>query len=317
MGFILFAGLYAAYYIASSTEQDVAAGLLVFGWLLLTPWLWTSATRFRLASTRWRGIHFHFNGTAREAYKACWPYLGVLVVAAAIGFSGALWEKSKPSPVLVLVVIWAALAAMVVLTVCVEFNLVRLRMTRSDFGGQGARWKATLGDFLRITGLAAALFLAVALLLGGLVAVGLFAWQSAAPDFLKKGGKAAMAVFFMVIAFSSLIVMYLSIGPALAYREARKFTLIWNTAGLGNVARFKSTLRPGPFIRLRIKNMLLTIVTGGFYRPFAVVSEYQMKLESVTLHVKGSLEEVVGRLSQPEGAFGDAVADAVGFDVIG
>ena len=86
MGFILFAGLYAAYYIASSTKQDVAAGLLVFGWLLLTPWLWTSATRFRLASTRWRGIHFHYNGRASEAYKACWPYRGVLVIAAAVGY---------------------------------------------------------------------------------------------------------------------------------------------------------------------------------------------------------------------------------------
>jgi hypothetical protein len=42
------------------------------------------------------------------------------------------------------------------------------------------------------------------------------------------------------------------------------------------------------YVLLRIKNMLLGLLTLGFYRPFALVSEYRMKTESVTLHVKGA-----------------------------
>jgi uncharacterized membrane protein YjgN (DUF898 family) len=64
--------------------------------------------------------------------------------------------------------------------------------------------------------------------------------------------------------------------------------------------------------------MLLTLVTLGFFRPFAMVSEYRMKLESVTLYVKGGVDQVAGRLGrQQPGGIGDALADAAGLDLIG
>ncbi|GKS84188.1 hypothetical protein AVMA1855_08570 [Acidovorax sp. SUPP1855] len=69
---------------------------------------------------------------------------------------------------------------------------------------------------------------------------------------------------------------------------------------------------------LRLKNILLTVVTLGFYRPFARVSEYRMKLESVTLHIKGGVDQVAGQLvRQQQGGVGDALADAAGLDLIG
>jgi uncharacterized membrane protein YjgN (DUF898 family) len=63
--------------------------------------------------------------------------------------------------------------------------------------------------------------------------------------------------------------------------------------------------------------MVLTLLTLGFYRPFAMVSEYRMKLESVTLHVKGGLDQLIGQLVRQQGGLGDAVADAVGLDLVG
>jgi uncharacterized membrane protein YjgN (DUF898 family) len=316
LGFLLFFGLYLAYSIAANTEQDVAAGLLIAGWLLIAPWLWASATRFRLSSTRWRGIRFNFRGRTREAYAASLPYLGIVAMGAAVGVAGALLGDSKPASALVLAGALLALGVALYLLVRIEFNYVRLRVLRSDFGGQLGRWKPKLREFMRITAEAAGIFLAIAAALAGLIALAVSGTMAAFRGLLGQG-QLAVVVMTLVFTLGAFFALYLSLSPALAYREARKFALVWDNVGLGSVARFKSSLRPWPYVRLRIKNVLLTLVTGGFYRPFAVTSEYQMKLESVTLHVKGSVDDLVGMLAQPQGAFADAVADVVGFDVVG
>jgi uncharacterized membrane protein YjgN (DUF898 family) len=316
LGFLLFAALYLAYSIAANTEQDVAAGLLMVFWLGLTPWLWASATRFRLGSTRWRGIHFHFQAKTREAYGASWPFLAAIALAAIVGFAGYAAKDSNPNPFLVLGIALAAMLGYLALLVLVEFNYTRLRMERSDFGGQRSRWKGELGTLLRITAAAAGLFFAVvaaAALVIGLAAGGSI-WLLR--DMVRGGGSAMVLVFIVATVFF-MLAGYLSASPAMAYREARKFAMVWDHAGLGNMARFTTTLTPWPFVRLRLKNVILTLITFGFWRPFALVAEYRMKLESVTLHVKGGLEPLVGHLVAQQGEFGDAIADAVGFDVVG
>ena len=96
------------------------------------------------------------------------------------------------------------------------------------------------------------------------------------------------------------------------------FQLLWNNIGVSQIARSTCNLRAGRFARLRLKTMVLTLLTLGFYRPFARVSEYRMKLESVTLHIKGGADQVAGVLvRQQEGGLGDALADAAGLDLIG
>ena len=96
------------------------------------------------------------------------------------------------------------------------------------------------------------------------------------------------------------------------------FLLQWNNIGVSQVARFRCTLSVRGFVWLRVRNLLLTLLTLGFYRPFARVSEYAMKLESVTLHVKGGVDQLAGQmLRHQEGGLGDALADAAGLDLIG
>ena len=63
--------------------------------------------------------------------------------------------------------------------------------------------------------------------------------------------------------------------------------------------------------------VLLTLITLGFYRPFAIASEYAAKVDSVTLYLKGGTDQLVGELVKQQGAFGDAAADALGLDLIG
>jgi uncharacterized membrane protein YjgN (DUF898 family) len=116
---------------------------------------------------------------------------------------------------------------------------------------------------------------------------------------------------------AALLALVIASAPARAYREARMFKLIWSNVGLSQIARFKCDLQHWPFVRLRIKNILLTFLTLGFYRPFARVSEYRMKSDSVTLHVKGGLDQLVGELVHQQDGLGDALADVAGLDIVG
>lgn len=217
-----------------------------------------------------------------------------------------------------------ALAAVLLSLLCLirlEFNYKRLLVLRAAVGGQTGRWKPVFGDFVRIW--AASLGFFVATLLGIGVAIAALIGVAA----LASGGLAAMgaqrgSATFIVIAivavFALVMAMFFAASPAMAYREARMFQLMWNNIGVSDMARFKTDLRTAGFVWLRIRNILLNMLTAGFYRPFARVAEYKMKTESVTLHVKGGLDRLVGTLeAQQKDGFGDAVADALGLDVIG
>jgi len=126
-----------------------------------------------------------------------------------------------------------------------------------------------------------------------------------------------MAVLLAIaLVIGTIFILFLASGPARAYREARVFRLVWNNIGVSHVARFRCDLRVGGYVALRIRNIFLTLITLGFFRPFAMVSEYRMKVDSVTLHVKGGLDQLAGQLAREEQGLGDAIADAVGLDLV-
>ena len=96
------------------------------------------------------------------------------------------------------------------------------------------------------------------------------------------------------------------------------FQLIWNNIGFDTIARFKTDLSTKAFVLLRLKNLALTGLTLGMYRPFARASEYAMKVNSLTLYLKGGIDAVTGQIvKQQSGGLGDAMADAVGIDMFG
>ncbi len=69
-GFLVYFSLYAAYELASYTEQKMATTLLAGGFAVLTPFVWGSAMRFRYRATRWRGIRLAFVASSKDKHKA-------------------------------------------------------------------------------------------------------------------------------------------------------------------------------------------------------------------------------------------------------
>ena len=335
-GFVLLVLLTLAYNIAVDTGQDTAVALLLLGGAVLAPYLWASAMRFRLGNTRWRGLRLRFAASWREVYSASWPVFAIALVWIGVVF-GLRWvapeltqaldgatpdgdERSSAMPALP-PALWALLLLGVVLSLLcfirLEYNSQSLLVLRTHLGAEAGRWKPVYMDFVKIWLATVGVFLLCVL---GMVALVTLAAGGSVALLAGLGKNAGVWVFFLFLFgfFALFMLLLLASAPARAYREARMFLLQWNNIGVSQVARFRCTLSVRGFVWLRVRNLLLTLLTLGFYRPFARVSEYAMKLESVTLHVKGGLDQLAGQmLRHQEGGLGDALADAAGLDLIG
>ncbi|MFN4031800.1 MAG: YjgN family protein [Acidovorax temperans] len=336
LGFVLLALISIAYQIAAKTGQDLAVGLMLLAGAVLAPYLWASAMRFRLGATRWKGLRLQFSASWKEVYLASWPVFALALVWFGVFFgmqmlspelaqaldgpaaSGA--PKVKPqftAPMGALLGLGLLLS--ILCFIRLEYNYKSLLVLRARLGNEHGRWKPVYMDFVKVWLSTVAVFILCALL--ALTITTALLKESVAMFLVGHSGKNNLfwIITVVIIGISAFFfLLLLASAPARAYREARMFQLLWNNIGVSQIARFKCNLRAGRYVRLRLKNMVLTLLTLGFYRPFARVSEYRMKLESVTLHIKGGADQVAGVLvRQQEGGLGDALADAAGLDLIG
>lgn len=326
IGFVILVLLYGTMRVAADTGQDTVVAIFMLAGAALAPYFWASAMRFRLNATRWRGVRLQFAASWGEVYRASWPVFAIagIWIAYTYAAGGLLPDIPEDAPPPVdFDVPWVPLLGMAAVAavasfLCIvklEFNYKSLLVARARIGGQPGRWKPVYGDFLRIWLATLGVFVLTLVVIGVLagIAIGgsaaLFATQ-------KKAGLLFVLLMF-ALGVAAIFVMILASAPARAYREARMFRLVWNNVGVSHVARFKCRLRVRRYVLLRVKNIFLTLFTLGFYRPFALVSEYRMKTESVTVHVKGGLEQLAGQLAREEQGLGDAIADAVGLDLVG
>jgi uncharacterized membrane protein YjgN (DUF898 family) len=335
LGFLVFFVLYVAFEIASKTGNTTAVNLFILAAAVTAPYIWGSAMRFRLGNTRWRGLRLQFSASWKEVYLASWPIFAMAAVWVAVTFALKVLASDMPTPQpplgpggargsalpLISMEMGTVIALGVILSVlCVirlEFNYKSLLVLRAGFGNQRGRWKPVYSDFVKVWAATVGVFvLSVLLAIALLVALmgGSYAMFSD-----MKGGMSPKVVLFIALAvIGFIIILLVASAPARAYREARMFQLIWSNVGLSQVARFKCRLKTSSFVLLRLKNLLLNLLTLGLYRPFAKVNEYRIKVDSVTLHVKGGLDQLIGQLSkQQQDGLGDALADAAGLDLIG
>ena len=335
MGFVLLVLITLAYNIAARTGQDTAVGLFLLGGAVLAPFIWASAMRFRLGATRWRGLRLQFTAGWKEVYMASWPVFALALVWFGVFFGlqmlspevahalqAAEEEVRKPRmPTFTAAMVGLLVLGLVLTVLCVirlEYNYKSLLVLRAQVGAERGRWKPVYMDFVKVWLATVAVFIVSVVIIWLVMFV---AAGSSIALLVASAGKGLglwMVVVIIAAFVGGIFLMFLASAPARAYREARMFQLMWNNIGVSHLARFKCRLRSGRYVWLRIKNMLLTLATLGIYRPFARVSEYRMKVESVTLHIKGGVEQVAGAMvRQQQGALGDALADAAGLDLIG
>ncbi len=282
--------LLAAYHYAFGFSTTF--GLAVIAALLLAfPYLMRGALRFRLGNTTYRGLRLGFDGSVGQAYLAWLP------PALAFLLPGVLLALYPTQPG------WAA----AVLPLYLAWPLMHARIRRFQhahllFGDQHSTYALRARRFYRPYLVAGALALLVVFATGAVTAfVGIAA----------GAGKIGAQVAALFTSVAAVYVVYLLAGP---YMVVRVSNMAWSHTAFPGI-RFRSTLPARGFMKLQTKNALLTILTLGLYRPFAVVKVYRFRLAHMHIEVDGDIETAAHMANRRGGAAGDGAADGFGIDL--
>ncbi len=267
-------------------------GMVVIAALLLAfPWLMRGALRFRLGNTSYRGLRLGFDGSVGQAYLAWLPPAFTFLMP---GVLLALYPEKPylaalPVP---LYLLWPLMHA----------RIRRFQHAHLLFGDQHAQYAVKSRRFYRFYLVAGGLAL-VAVLAAG-VAAGVAGAMA--------GNKPGVALFIgLGVGVVSVYVAYLLVGP---YMVVRVSNLAWSNTSFPGL-RIRSTLPARAFMKLQTKNVLLTLLTLGLYRPFAVVNVYRFRLAHLHIEVDGDIEATAAHVATRAGAAGDSVADGFGIDL--
>jgi uncharacterized membrane protein YjgN (DUF898 family) len=278
---------------------SLAIGLTVIGVLMLAlPFLMRGALRFRLSNTYYRGLAFGFCGSVPGAYRA---YLLPIVTFL---LPGVVLALSPSNPALASVALLPYLAWPLMHAV-----MKRYQHAHVLYGGEQSRYHLPARRFWGPYLLASLLAL-LGIVAGAMLAVGIAALTGVPKD---SGNAHLLATFIpLLLLATSGYVAYVMTGP---YLQVRIANLAWSNTAFRGI-RFESGLKARGFVKLQSVNAVLTLLTLGLYRPFAVVRVYRYRLAHLTLHVDGAFEQLVDTAAPAQaGAAGDGAADFLGVDL--
>jgi uncharacterized membrane protein YjgN (DUF898 family) len=313
-GTMLVGVLFVAY--SAAGRFSITAGLIALVAVgCVIPALFHSSMRFRLANTSWRGMRFHFSGDVAGAYKALLPGLLVFLV-----FSGLTHFMPQPGedeakvveqPVWVDPAMGATVLIGLLLLPFIIWSLKRYQHGHYALGRVQTQLRTGPGSFYMVFAKALGFVLLVVLAIG-LVAFGVGFGFGMNPAAVRSKG---LGIFFAIVI--GILAVYFALFLVIqTFVASRLQNLAWNRTKSSEI-RFESRLRLGPLIALTLKNLLLVMLTLGFYWPFAAVAVARLRLQSVTVFTRRPVDELAGRLGAhgDREAAGDAAGDIFGLDV--
>ena len=302
--------LFSVCYGAAGHFSPVAAAVAGIALAALWPALWQSSLRFRLANTSWRGLRFRFDGSVADAYKTLLPMLvpGVLIlVLTALQRPREDADANDPALWVSALIGITMLATMVLLPLLVA-RLKRYQHSHYQFAGDTTTLTVRTSEFYLLWLFAGLLSMAPVVILGILMAVMVPLLAMGAKE--PPSGAAMVGVTFVILVFYGLL--FSLVQPFFA---ARLQNLVWGNTRSPRV-RFTSSLKARSLCWLTAKNLLLTVITLGLYRPFAAVHTARLRLESVRVHAFGDVDQwVAGSTGTAGDASGDAAGDLLGVDI--
>ncbi len=297
-------GLYAREFsVALAIGCAVILGLII-------PFAMQRSIRFRLYNTSYRGLRFGFKGTVLRSYAiAIVPItLGLLVVLIpAILFD----EETKTQPPA-----WYFISTFALLLTYPIFHAMwrRYAIEHAHFGTAYARTTLNSARFVSTYVIAAVIIgLIIAVVIGLGFAFGLGGlWASV------TGGRSGGFFYFLILA--GVFLGYAAVLSFMPLVTAMLQNLCWNkttfvTRTNGNkVAEFLSNLSVSKFVGLQLKNVVLTLLTFGLYRPYAVVATTRAKLQAVGVSDFNFMDHVLADSEKQDSAMGDEAIDMLDFD---
>lgn len=238
--------------------------------LLLVPFLLREALRWRVEGVRYRGAQPGFTGSLGGAYAAWLPPLAIFLVPAAIAVA-------EPPIAILLAVIpyWLGWPLM-------RRAIKRYQHGHLQWGARAANFGVSRRRFyLPYLQMIALLFLALANAYAILVLATVVSSKLGGSIYEASLRSHATLSAGLLAAF----IIYLFAGPGL---QVWTGNLAWSATTLPGI-RIASDMRPGAWLRLQLINAILTLLSLGLYRPFAVVRAYRHRMEHITVGIDGAL----------------------------
>ncbi|MBZ2209879.1 YjgN family protein [Massilia soli] len=291
-GRVLAVALLAAYHYAFGFS--LAVGLAVVTLLLIAlPFMMRGALRFRLRNTRYRGLRFNFSGSGRGAYAAYLPPVLLFFAPAAL-------LAIDPTGAVVGVFLLGYLAWPLM-----HGAMKRYQHRHLEFGSQRASFDIKKRKFFRPYLAVVGLWIAAVIIISLAVTGATFA--------IASGSGPELAAYAQLAAALALIyVFYLVAGP---YVQVRVGNMVWSGTSFPGIT-ISSHLKARGYVRLQSVNALLTVLSVGLYRPFAVVRAYEYRLAHMTVQTHDNFERIAAGVTQSSrAASSDGVADFLGVDL--
>ena len=99
------------------------------------------------------------------------------------------------------------------------------------------------------------------------------------------------------------------------YYAARLQHVVWSRTRLGEI-HFRSEIKARPLLRIVLKNVGLTLLTGGVYWPWATMAMARYRIQCVHIESGVPLSALAASVAaRPVTAAGEGATDAFGFDI--
>ncbi len=268
--------------------------LLALCMFVLLPLMARSALRFRLANSSYRGLRFSFGGSRAGAWLAYGPPLAMLLLP----------------PLLILLDVsegWLALPGLLYFAwPWMHWRIQHYQYHHLHWARLDSRCGIGPGAFFRSYLKALLLGLAAALLAAMLIAA-LF------------GEKSQDRTQMLLPTLTALLLLYLIYLFTFPWLQGRLLNLVLSQTRFGPL-HCVARLPLAAYLLLVTKNTVLTLLTLGLYRPFAVVALWRFRLRYLQLQAPAAWVAAFDSLDGvQEGAAGhaggDGVADMFGFDL--
>mgnify|MGYP001610210697 CR=1 FL=1 len=275
-GRLIAAALFISYNFTISFAPMLGVAIFVL-LILAMPWFVWKSQQFKLYNSSYRGIRFGFAGSAGKAYFV-YLLLPILTALSVYLLAPLMHQKMKKF----------------------QHEESRFGQTHFSFDAKVGSFYKTylLGLVIAIAGIAliTMLFGASAGLLTALTAP-----QTASPE-------------LMTSLFGYLISLYVFLFLMFPLLFTMIQNLIWNHTKLGE-HRFSLDLKWLKVAGIMITNLLAIACTLGLFTPFAQIRMMKYRLESMSLHAAGNLDEFIADTQQHVSATGEGMADILDFDL--
>jgi len=293
---------------------------------LLAPFVIWRALIFNARMSSYRNVRFGYYSKASSFYVYL-LLLPLLVAAAVIGmqyFSGAMdfghtveTEALPRGGASLGVTIAVTLLTIYILAPYIQKSINSLYFNGHKYGQGQFRARLDAWSYYLIYIKIIVLGIVVSfIVMGGFTAIATFTGIGAEFSSLINTGESELpggpGVFFSVFVFLPLFVIVIWF-KAYATSRFRNYSL--SKLKLDSTATFRSKMSPGELFRIQFSNLLLLVFTIGLAYPWTFVRLTRYKLQTLSVHIYGDVDQYVTQMQARQSALGEEIGEAFDLDL--